>query len=82
MAVRSSDGTRTQGFWHLGTAAWAIWTLPWEREEEERRPLEIWLMESGPDALARIPLVISHILVLPPVSARRHPQAGTTSWPF
>ena len=75
MAARSSDGTRTQGFWPLGTPAWAIWTLPWEREEEERRSLEtwlvesgpdaLWLMESGPDALAWIPLVVSHNLVLP-----------------
>lgn len=49
VAARSSDGTRTQGFWPLGTPAWAIWTLPWEREEEERRSRGIWSRCPGLD---------------------------------
>ena len=69
MAACHSDDTRTWGFRHLGTLAWALWTLPLGVEGKRKKELSL---ESGPDLPGSPWFSTSHTLVLPaPESAQR-----------
>ena len=59
MAACHSDDISSRGFQHLGTLAWALWTLPLGQGRKS------WLMESGPNLPGSPWFSTSHILVLP-----------------